>query len=63
MELQVKMAKDPLINVEANNVTVGAISSLTAYAILANTSLAPLFVLNVVGPLKWPYAVTANGSD
>ncbi|XP_030230094.1 bactericidal permeability-increasing protein isoform X2 [Gadus morhua] len=47
MVLQVKTAKDPLFNIEANNVTVDAISSLTAYAILANTSLAPLFVLNV----------------
>jgi hypothetical protein len=52
MVLQVKTAKDPLFNIEANNVTVDAISSLTAYAILANTSLAPLFVLNVVGSLK-----------
>ena len=48
MELQVKTAKDPLINIEANKVTVDAFSSMTAYAVFANTSLAPLFVLNMV---------------
>ena len=52
MVLQLKMTKDPLSSLEANKVTVDAKSSLTAYAILANTKLAPLFVLNLVGSLK-----------
>ncbi|XP_030230092.1 bactericidal permeability-increasing protein [Gadus morhua] len=47
MVLQLKMTKDPLSSIEANKVTVDAKSSLTAYAILANTKLAPLFVLNL----------------
>ncbi|KAK0156363.1 Bactericidal permeability-increasing protein [Merluccius polli] len=48
MELQVQTAKDPLVTLEANNVTLGVISSLTAYAVQTNSSLSPLFVLNMV---------------
>lgn len=47
MKLLVKTAKDPTITFETNNVTVQAIGTMTAYAIQPNTTLSPLFVLNM----------------
>ena len=49
MKLLVKTVKSPVITFEANNVTVQATGTVTAYAIQANATLSPLFVLNLVG--------------
>ncbi|KAM6980255.1 bactericidal permeability-increasing protein-like [Aplochiton taeniatus] len=47
MKLLVKAAKEPTITFEPNNVTVQAVSTVTAFAIQPNTTLSPLFVLNM----------------
>lgn len=47
MKLLVKTAKNPVVTFEPNNVTVQATSTVTAYAIQPNTTLSPLFVLNL----------------
>ncbi|XP_060766276.1 bactericidal permeability-increasing protein-like isoform X2 [Neoarius graeffei] len=47
MKLLVKAAKEPSISFESNNVTLQASSTVTAYAIQPNTTLSPLFVLNL----------------
>uniref|UniRef100_A0A673W5G2 Bactericidal permeability-increasing protein n=1 Tax=Salmo trutta TaxID=8032 RepID=A0A673W5G2_SALTR len=48
MKLLVKTVKEPTISLEPNNVTVQASGTVTAYAIQPNTTLSPLFVLNMV---------------
>uniref|UniRef100_A0A8C2A5D2 Bactericidal permeability-increasing protein n=1 Tax=Cyprinus carpio TaxID=7962 RepID=A0A8C2A5D2_CYPCA len=48
MKLLVETVKEPLITFEPNNVTVQASSTVTAYAIQPNSTLSPLFVLNLV---------------
>ncbi|KAG7278620.1 hypothetical protein CRUP_031915 [Coryphaenoides rupestris] len=72
MKLQLNMVKDPLIILEANNVTLAVGSSVMAYAIHTNGSLSPLFVLNLnasvsgqvsVTEKKLAGAVTLNGMD
>ncbi|MCI4390341.1 hypothetical protein PGIGA_G00121620 [Pangasianodon gigas] len=47
MKLLVKAVKEPNISFEPNNMTMQAISTVTAYAIQPNATLTPLFVLNV----------------
>lgn len=47
MKLLVKTVKNPVVTFEPNNVTVQATSTVTAYAIQPNTTLSPLFVLNL----------------
>lgn len=47
MKLLVKTAKNPVVTFEPNKVTVQATSTVTAYAIQPNTTLSPLFVLNL----------------
>uniref|UniRef100_A0A667YN55 Bactericidal permeability-increasing protein n=1 Tax=Myripristis murdjan TaxID=586833 RepID=A0A667YN55_9TELE len=47
MKLLVKTVKDPGITLEGNNVTVQTTSTVTAYAIQPNSTLTPLFILNV----------------
>lgn len=47
MKLMVKTAKTPVISFEPNNVTIQATGTVTAYAIQPNTTLTPLFVLNL----------------
>ncbi|XP_070758063.1 bactericidal permeability-increasing protein [Enoplosus armatus] len=47
MKLLVKTVKNPAITFEPNNVTVQATGTVTAYAIQPNTTLTPLFVLNL----------------
>lgn len=47
MKLLVKAVKEPNITFEPNNVTLQATGTLTAYAIQPNTTLSPLFVLNM----------------
>ncbi|XP_062319884.1 bactericidal permeability-increasing protein-like [Osmerus eperlanus] len=47
MKLLVKTAKEPIITFEPNNVTLQATGTVTAYAIQPNTTLSPLFVLNM----------------
>ncbi|XP_067102897.1 bactericidal permeability-increasing protein-like [Osmerus mordax] len=47
MKLLVKTTKQPIITFEPNNVTLQATGTVTAYAIQPNTTLSPLFVLNM----------------
>lgn len=49
MKLLVQTVKPPVTTFEPNNLTVQASSTVTAYAIQPNTTLSPLFVLNLVG--------------
>uniref|UniRef100_A0A4W6D5U0 Bactericidal permeability-increasing protein n=1 Tax=Lates calcarifer TaxID=8187 RepID=A0A4W6D5U0_LATCA len=48
MKLLVQTVKPPVTTFEPNNLTVQASSTVTAYAIQPNTTLSPLFVLNLV---------------
>ncbi|XP_044077876.1 bactericidal permeability-increasing protein-like isoform X2 [Siniperca chuatsi] len=72
MKLLVKTVKNPAITFEPNNVTVQATSTVTAYAIQPNTTLSPLFVLNLetsvsaqvfVSGIRLAGAVTLNKMD
>uniref|UniRef100_A0A8C7CF01 Bactericidal permeability-increasing protein n=1 Tax=Oncorhynchus kisutch TaxID=8019 RepID=A0A8C7CF01_ONCKI len=54
MKLLVKTVKEPTISLEPNNVTVQASGTVTAYAIQPNTTLSPLFVLNMVSQSVQP---------
>lgn len=47
MELLVKMVETPMVTFEPNNATVQATATVTAYAIQPNSTLSPLFVLNM----------------
>ncbi|GAA6233396.1 bactericidal permeability-increasing protein-like [Lates japonicus] len=47
MKLLVQTVKPPVTTFEPNNLTVQASSTVTAYAIQPNTTLSPLFVLNL----------------
>lgn len=49
VKLLLKAAKNPQVTFETNNMIVQATGTLTAYAIQPNTTLTPLFVLNLVG--------------
>lgn len=49
MKLLVKTAKNPVVNFKPNNVTAQVTGTVTAYAIQPNTTLTPLFILNLVG--------------
>ncbi|KAJ3602221.1 hypothetical protein NHX12_029980 [Muraenolepis orangiensis] len=60
MELEVKAVKDPLITMEADKVTLEVISSLTAYAVQTNSSLSPLFVLNMGANVSARVYMTGN---
>lgn len=48
MKLLVETVKEPIIIFETNNMTIQASSTVTAYAIQPNSTLSPLFVLNLV---------------
>uniref|UniRef100_A0A8C9Z4Z9 Bactericidal permeability-increasing protein n=1 Tax=Sander lucioperca TaxID=283035 RepID=A0A8C9Z4Z9_SANLU len=72
MKLLVKTVKSPVITFQPNNVTVQATGTVTAYAIQANTTLSPLFVLNLetsvsvqlfVSEMRLAGAVTLNKMD
>uniref|UniRef100_A0A8C7UIJ5 Bactericidal permeability-increasing protein n=1 Tax=Oncorhynchus mykiss TaxID=8022 RepID=A0A8C7UIJ5_ONCMY len=58
MKLLVKTVKEPTISLEPNNVTVQASGTVTAYAIQPNTTLSPLFVLNMEGSVSAQMNVT-----
>uniref|UniRef100_A0A673VUP3 Bactericidal permeability-increasing protein n=1 Tax=Salmo trutta TaxID=8032 RepID=A0A673VUP3_SALTR len=58
MKLLVKTVKEPTISLEPNNVTVQASGTVTAYAIQPNTTLSPLFVLNMEGSVSAQLNVT-----
>ncbi|KAM9759920.1 bactericidal permeability-increasing protein-like isoform 1-T1 [Menidia menidia] len=47
MKLLVKTVKNPIITFEPNNMTIQATATVTAYAVQPNTTLSPLFVLNL----------------
>ncbi|XP_029286986.1 bactericidal permeability-increasing protein-like [Cottoperca gobio] len=47
MKLLVKTVKNPVVTFEPDNVTVQTTATVTAYAIQPNTTLSPLFVLNL----------------
>uniref|UniRef100_A0A665WF21 Bactericidal permeability-increasing protein n=1 Tax=Echeneis naucrates TaxID=173247 RepID=A0A665WF21_ECHNA len=49
VKMVVKTAKPPVITFQPNNATVQTIGTITAFAIQRNTTLSPLFVLNIVG--------------
>lgn len=49
MKLLLQTIKTPNISFQPNNVTIQASATVTAYAIQPNTTLTPLFVLNLVG--------------
>ncbi|KAJ0068834.1 hypothetical protein NL108_012076, partial [Boleophthalmus pectinirostris] len=52
MKLLVKAGKSPVITFESNNATIKASGTVTAYAIQANGTLSPLFVLNMDGSVS-----------
>ncbi|XP_051532300.1 bactericidal permeability-increasing protein-like isoform X1 [Myxocyprinus asiaticus] len=58
MQLLVKTEKEPILTFESNNVTVQASSTVTAYAIQPNSTLSPLFVLNLGGSVSARVYVT-----
>ncbi|XP_052382567.1 bactericidal permeability-increasing protein-like isoform X2 [Oncorhynchus keta] len=58
MKLLVKTVKEPTISLEPNNMTVQASGTVTAYAIQPNTTLSPLFVLNMEGSVSAQMNVT-----
>ncbi|XP_056108614.1 bactericidal permeability-increasing protein-like [Rhinichthys klamathensis goyatoka] len=58
MKLLVETVKEPIIILEPNNMTVQAISTVTAYAIQPNRTLSPLFVLNLEGSVSADIYVT-----
>ncbi|KAK7119704.1 hypothetical protein R3I94_021510 [Phoxinus phoxinus] len=58
MKLLVETVKEPIIILEPNNMTVQAISTVTAYAIQPNSTLSPLFVLNLEGSVSADIYVT-----
>ncbi|XP_053171993.1 bactericidal permeability-increasing protein-like [Scomber japonicus] len=47
MKMLVKTVKNPAVTFQANNMTVQATGTVTAYAIQPNATLSPLFVLNL----------------
>lgn len=49
MKLLVKTDKSPVVTFEPNRATVQATGTVTAYAIQPNSTLTPLFILNLVG--------------
>ncbi|XP_073681951.1 bactericidal permeability-increasing protein-like [Garra rufa] len=58
IKLFVETVKEPLITFEPNNMTVEASSTVTAYAIQPNSTLSPLFVLNLKGSVSTQIYVT-----
>uniref|UniRef100_A0A671R238 Bactericidal permeability-increasing protein n=1 Tax=Sinocyclocheilus anshuiensis TaxID=1608454 RepID=A0A671R238_9TELE len=58
MKLLVETVKEPLMTFEPNNMTVQASSTVTAYAIQPNSTLSPLFVLNLEGSVSTHIYVT-----
>ncbi|XP_040015637.1 bactericidal permeability-increasing protein-like [Xiphias gladius] len=72
MKLLVKTVKTPFITFNPNNTTVQATGTVTAYAIQPNTTLSPLFVLNLetsvsaqvfISGMRLAGAVTLNKMD
>lgn len=72
MKLLMKMEKIPTLTFEPNNATVQATTTVTAFAIQTNSTLSPLFVLNLeasvsarmfVSEMKLAAAVTLNKMD
>ncbi|XP_071776049.1 bactericidal permeability-increasing protein-like isoform X1 [Centroberyx gerrardi] len=72
MKLLVKTVKSPVMTFETNNVTIQATATVMAYAIQPNTTLSPLFSLNMdasvsarvfVSGTKLAGAVTLNKMD
>ncbi|XP_028261849.1 bactericidal permeability-increasing protein-like isoform X2 [Parambassis ranga] len=72
MKLLVKTVKNPIITFQPNNVTVQATATVTAYAIQPNSTLSPLFVLNMessvsahifISGMRLAGAVTLNKMD
>ncbi|KAI3370455.1 hypothetical protein L3Q82_025222, partial [Scortum barcoo] len=72
MKLLVKTVKNPIITFQPNNVTVQASATVTAYAIQPNSTLSPLFILNLessvsaqlfVSGMRLAGAVTLNKMD
>uniref|UniRef100_A0A3B3QAU4 Bactericidal permeability-increasing protein n=1 Tax=Paramormyrops kingsleyae TaxID=1676925 RepID=A0A3B3QAU4_9TELE len=72
MKLLLKTSTQPNVTFEPNNVTLQATGTLTAYAILPNTTLEPLFILNMdasvsgnfyISGLKLVGSLQLNGFD
>ncbi|XP_048878334.1 bactericidal permeability-increasing protein-like isoform X3 [Brienomyrus brachyistius] len=72
MKLLVKTSTQPNVTFEPNNMTLQAMGTLTAYAILPNTTLEPLFILNMdasvsgnfyISGLKLAGSLQLNGFD
>ncbi|XP_051804549.1 bactericidal permeability-increasing protein-like [Acanthochromis polyacanthus] len=72
MKLLVKTVKNPIVTFEPNNATIQATATVTAYAIQPNSTLSPLFVLNLdtsvsanvfVSGMKLAASVTLNKMD
>ncbi|XP_067361286.1 bactericidal permeability-increasing protein-like isoform X1 [Channa argus] len=72
IKLLVKTVKTPIISFEPNNITIQATGTVTAYAIQPNTTLSPLFVLNLdtsvstqmfVSEMRLAGAVSLNKMD
>uniref|UniRef100_A0A6Q2XTG8 Bactericidal permeability-increasing protein n=1 Tax=Esox lucius TaxID=8010 RepID=A0A6Q2XTG8_ESOLU len=52
VELLVQTVKEPTISFQPNNVTVQASCTMTAYAVQTNSTLTPLFILNMEGSVS-----------
>ncbi|XP_051804649.1 bactericidal permeability-increasing protein-like [Acanthochromis polyacanthus] len=72
MKLLVKTVKNPIVTFEPNNATIQATATVTAYAIQPNSTLSPLFVLNLdtsvsanvfVSGMRLAASVTLNKMD
>ncbi|MBN3309080.1 BPI protein, partial [Amia calva] len=60
MKCVVKTSKQPLITFEPNNATLQAAGTVTAYAIQPNSTLAPLFIINVVTSVSAKVYITGT---
>ncbi|KAM4587911.1 bactericidal permeability-increasing protein-like isoform 1-T3 [Odontesthes bonariensis] len=58
MKLLVKTVKNPIITFDPKNMTVQATATVTAYAIQPNSTLSPLFVLNLESSVSTHVFVT-----
>ncbi|XP_028667952.1 bactericidal permeability-increasing protein-like [Erpetoichthys calabaricus] len=56
--LNVRATQQPSANIQPNNVTLQSIASMSAYAVQANSTLAPLFDLSVVASVSLNFNIS-----
>ncbi|XP_075033763.1 BPI fold-containing family B member 1 [Mixophyes fleayi] len=60
MKLKISSPSAPFLTIEAGNMTLSPLVDIQAYAILPNSSLAPLFLLNLTTDVMAKVAVTSG---